>query len=893
MLGILRPRTLQLYVLREFAIAFSLALVACTLFMLLGIFFMKAADYEEFGVTIWQVALLSPYLMPKALALSVPPAAMIAVTIVFGRLSAENEILGAQAGGAPIRALALPLLLCGCVLSAFGLWCNQGGLHWGYGKIRNEIFRIDNLDFFSSLEKPGNSVTLKLESGGVVRINWLPWERDPETQQVRRPIHIAYFQNQEVGRMVLAKDYMAHPYEKGGGLTKERVLTLTLKDARVLGERSRVVGAKSSRLDLEDLRSFCKESTLDIKLPPPSAILNIGETRGEKGWMDNYLQSRIIARSFAARETFVLQRAAEFGAHAAAASPADPAAPAFCAESWHETRISSEAADGPTGARDLALAEQAEAYRKVGLSILSLSMVILGIGLGLLVQKSQRLIGFLLGIVVYALLYYPLLIVSKELARAGKLPVWALFLPNLLLLLLGYALWRAYERGWLGALPGRLAATGAVVSGGAAAAVQAVRRPFSALLRCSAGLFSKRTDGYIAGSFGGPLLIVLLAVAVLLTGLDLVEHGNVVIEGVAKAREPLPGVPPRSGGGAVLDVAAFYSIRALEMTCELLPLLVLLAGVLCVTALARNNEHLIFKSSGVRLQRAFRPIILVTLVLSLGVFVLRETALPALILARDFLRPLVYHRMPAPTALAQPTLDDQGRPVLFQMSRYDSTRCEGSNLRVYQVTEDGRMPVLLADRAHWNGYAWQLETEPAPLAALTARAGGKAEGKAAGKPTALPYGFLISPETRPGAEPTCPGARPARTTKVPVKEWRGALTPALLECERLGAGVMSLGELAAAGRTHPELRVEWWRRWAEAVMGVFLLWLAIPLLVTETRGPVWGVGLSIVIGAAYWGLSMGCVEGARQNVLPEWAPVLVALVFCASGFGCFYRRMAT
>ena len=64
--------------------------------------------------------------------------------------------------------------------------------------------------------------------------------------------------------------------------------------------------------------------------------------------------------------------------------------------------------------------------------------VFLGIGLGLLVQRSQRLIGFLLGLVVYALLYYPLMIVSKELARAGKLQLWALFLPNLALLGLGF-----------------------------------------------------------------------------------------------------------------------------------------------------------------------------------------------------------------------------------------------------------------------------------------------------------------------------------------------------------------------------------------------------------------------------------------------------------------------
>jgi len=706
MLEILRPRTLQLYILREFAIAFALALTACTLFMLLGIFFVTASNYEEYGVTIWQVALLTPYLMPKALALSVPLAAMIAVTTVFGRMSAENEVQAAQAGGAPIRALALPLLLCGCALSAFGLWCTQGGLRWSSSKMR-EAFKMDNPEFFSSLEKPGNSVSLTLESGVVAHINWLPWVFDPETQRVRRPIHIAYFSNQEAGRMVLARDYKAD-YDTSNS-SASRILTLTLKDARVLGERSRALDTKSSHLDLEDMKSFCQESTLEITLPPPSKIFSIGDSRGERGWMDNYELAVVIRKTMASRKVFALQRAAELGAHIVAATPADPAAPCFCAESWHEARLSSEAIEV---AHVRALAEKADAYRKLGLGVLSLSMVVLGIGLGLLVQKSQRLIGFLLGIVVYALLYYPLMIVSKELAREGRIPIWTLFVPNLVLLLLGYALWRAYERGLLGALPGRLSVAAAMAGQHATAMISAIRRPFSALREYGAAVCSKKTDGYMAASFAGPLFVVLLVVAVLLTSLDLVEHGSDVIEGVLKARDPLPGLLARTETAAVLDIGAYYCIRALEIICDLLPLLVLLAGVLCITALVRNNEHLIFKSSGVPLQRAFRPIIIVSLVLSLAVAALRETAMPSLIMTRDYLRPLVYRRIPLPTALALVTLDAQGRQVLFQMSQYNSLKREGKNLRVYQVTERGRMPLILADRAHWNGRAWQLETEP-------------------------------------------------------------------------------------------------------------------------------------------------------------------------------------
>ncbi|MCY3019283.1 MAG: LptF/LptG family permease, partial [Planctomycetota bacterium] len=483
---------------------------------------------------------------------------------------------------------------------------------------------------------------------------------------------------------------------------------------------------------------------------------------------------------------------------------------------------------------------------------------------------------------------------------AGKLGVWSLFLPNLVLLLLGYGLWRAYERGWLGGVSGRVSALGADAVHLLTVAAVAFWRPFTALREYGTRLLRRKTDGYIAGSFLGPLLVVVLVVASLLTALDLVEHGTDVLEGVMKAREPLPGAPARTEGQAVLHVVTYYGIRALEMTCDLLPLLVLVAGVLCVTALVHNNEHLILKSSGLRLQRAFRPMLCVALVFSVAVAVLRETAMPGLIMTRDVLRPLVYRRAPAPTALALPTLDDQGRQVLFQMSQYASSRKEGKNLRVFELTKDGRMPVITADRAFWNGQAWQLETIPPPPA--IGRGSSKDKGDGKDKPTGapprapLPYGYLVSPEVEAspaGAGQEYGGIRPVHTTKSKVTEWRGAMTPAFLESERLGPGVMSMADLEAASRVKPELKVEWWRRVTEVAMGLFLLWLAIPLLVSERRGPVWGVGFSIAFGAAYWGLNMACAEGARQARLPVWSPVLVAALFLVLGLWQYYHRMET
>ena len=889
MLKIFRTWTLHRYILREFGISFTLALTACTLIMLLGVIFTFGNNFESFGLSTGRIAMLSPYLMPRAFCWSIPPAAMIAVIFVFGRLAAENEIIAAQAGGAPMRILAFPIIFCGFILALFCLWSNQGLLRWGNLMIRNEVFKVDKKEFFTNLEKPGNSAALPLDAGGVVYINWLPWEKDPVTSEIRKPIHIAYFQNLETGQTVLAKDYTADYQigEKG-----ERILILTLRDAQVFGESQQQAhsqqqqpSAMQSKPGMSDMQTFCKEFMLEITLPQPSKLLDIGESRGEKGWLDNWSAAVLIKKSYSLRKKFMLQRAAELGAQAVAGSAADPAGTMFTAESWSETRIASEAAYGLGGARDRAQAEEAECYRKIGLSLLPISTVVLGIGLGLLVRKSQRLVGFLLGIVVYFMLYYPMMITTKELARSNRLPLWMMFMPNLLLLAMGYILWRAYERGWLENLSDlvsrSLNACWRIITGSYALMMRLTQKIQTHTFR----FFKNKTDSYVTGSFIAPLIIVLIAIAALFTAMDLFQHGEDVIDGVVRAGEPLTG-KIRTQPEAILDVFIYYGIGSLQMICDVMPLLILIAGTLCVTVLVRNNEHLIFKSSGVRLQRAFRPIILSTLVVSLAVAALREMAMPSLILLHDYLRPMIYHRNAAPTALAIHTVDGQGHEVMFQMSKYTSATREGLNLRIYELKKEGRMPVIMADRAVWNGNSWSLMGDP-----------NKPQPVNKSGPRPVPKtGFLVTPVADDkGDAAVTPGGdiRPTRTTRTAVLEWRGAITPPFLESQRLGAAVLSLDELQSASQIKPEIKVEWWRRISEWSLAIFLLWMTIPLLVSEERNPIVGVAISIFLGAACWTVNLVCTEAGRSGYLPLWAPLLPPLLLFFAGGYHYYRKMAT
>ena len=878
---IFRPVTLQRYVLREFVIAFGLALAACTCFMLLATFIMKADDYEEFGATPAQIALLSPYLLPAVFAYTVPLAGMIAAIMVFGRLTAENEILAAHAGGVPLRALALPIGICGIFMSGFCLWCNQGGVNWGYSTIRNEVLKIDKPEFFKSMEKEGSSITKKMEGGDVIKLSLLTHERDGATGIVRRPIFIAYFKNQDVGETLLAKDYTSAYH----GTITERKLILTLKDAQVLGQRP----------------SFCGEMALDIPLPAPSTLINFGETRGNKGWWQNFVDAQLVTRSIGKRRQFLLQRCADFGAQALAGSLGDPGAMPMSGAQWSEGRIAFEAVQG---AIERAREDEAECWRKVALSVLPFSMVILGIGLGMLVKKRNRLVGFILGILVYFLMYYPMMNVSRELASHHSLGFWCLFSPNIVMLGLGVILCRAADRGglpaWLSALWTEPVATetglpqavdvfsGALIVRGAWRVVLVFWRPMiSICLR----LFGRKTDGYVIGSFVASLAAVLCCVGAIYPALDFVEHGSEIIQGVLKAGEPVFGsnLPVREEGQAVWDVFTYYAIHSLELICTLLPVLILISGLLCVSALIRNREHLILKSSGVPLQRAFLPILVVGLLFSLGVAVLQETALPRMIMLRKYLKPLVYHQSAPPTAVVVHTTDADLKPVMFEMSQYDPKSQEGKNLRVYLLSEtlESRIPVVMADSAHWNGNAWKLRTEPPEETPETTKS-------AQPKAPALDYGILLRARNDGGGTGLKGEIKPLFNAKTQVKEWRGTVTPSFLESEYSGTGVLTLGELLTASNVQPELRVEWWRRASAWVMGLFLLCMTIPLLLhEEVYGLLYGVGYSILVAGIYWGLCMGCSEITRQQKLPEWMPLLPHVLSGAASVWLYLLKMET
>jgi len=69
------------------------------------------------GLEAGQVVEILTYLSPAMSAYTFPIAALFAATVVYGRLSADNEIVAARAGGISHLSIAMPAIALGCIVS--------------------------------------------------------------------------------------------------------------------------------------------------------------------------------------------------------------------------------------------------------------------------------------------------------------------------------------------------------------------------------------------------------------------------------------------------------------------------------------------------------------------------------------------------------------------------------------------------------------------------------------------------------------------------------------------------------------------------------------------------------------------------------------------------------
>ena len=114
-------KTLNWYVTRGFLVAFFMAIGILT-FAMTGANLIKALTYLSQGVSFGTFCKFALYILPIVLTFTVPWAVMVAVMLVFGRLSADSEITAMRACGVSILQIVSPIMLITVLLTGLCLY---------------------------------------------------------------------------------------------------------------------------------------------------------------------------------------------------------------------------------------------------------------------------------------------------------------------------------------------------------------------------------------------------------------------------------------------------------------------------------------------------------------------------------------------------------------------------------------------------------------------------------------------------------------------------------------------------------------------------------------------------------------------------------------------------
>jgi lipopolysaccharide export system permease protein len=130
------PHRFTIYVLGDVIQLFLVTLFAMTSFIMVALVLHQL--YVE-GLGFGVFTQLLPYVSTIALQFAIPATLLFSVCTVYGRISADNEIMAIKSAGlSPMRVIK-PTLVFALLLSPFAVWMNDVAVSWGAPGIKRVV----------------------------------------------------------------------------------------------------------------------------------------------------------------------------------------------------------------------------------------------------------------------------------------------------------------------------------------------------------------------------------------------------------------------------------------------------------------------------------------------------------------------------------------------------------------------------------------------------------------------------------------------------------------------------------------------------------------------------------------------------------------------------------
>jgi lipopolysaccharide export system permease protein len=141
---------LRRYVIGEVTRAFGLAHLTMTAIFVL---FMVAAQARDIGLSPSDIAHLVPYVVPSTLPYTIPVSLLFAVTVVYGRLAGDNEIIAVKTAGLSVGTVLWPTVFFAAGLSALLFHLSNGWIPSCTHRAKMVLFKDLEDTFYKLLKR--------------------------------------------------------------------------------------------------------------------------------------------------------------------------------------------------------------------------------------------------------------------------------------------------------------------------------------------------------------------------------------------------------------------------------------------------------------------------------------------------------------------------------------------------------------------------------------------------------------------------------------------------------------------------------------------------------------------------------------------------------------------
>ena len=362
-----------------------------------------------------------------------------------------------------------------------------------------------------------------------------------------------------------------------------------------------------------------------------------------------------------------------------------------------------ERTHGPDGRRFLL-----ELHTRFSYPVACLVLMLVGVPLGVVSRRGGKSSG-LVFTVLLVLLYYVLSYTGIALSRQGKLPPFlGVWMANLLFAAAGgFLLWQMASGGRvLSAIANLLSRTpqprfAVKANGGHLTELLGKLQPRSVRI-VSRGLFPRLLDAYVVREFFGMFVLVLASFVMLMLVFTFFELvGDIVRYHIALA-----------------TIGEYLFNLAPSMVYQITPLAVLIAALVTFGTLNRNSEIVAMKATGISLYRLVVPIVLISAVLAVCLFLFDDYYLPSANRRQEALRSTIKGRPPQTFLhpeekwmFGQSHPGEQGHIFYYQF--FDPDNDAFANLSIFEFNPStfALSRRIFASRAIWNDETetWHFE----------------------------------------------------------------------------------------------------------------------------------------------------------------------------------------